>query len=170
MIEITIKIIGSFFIAFSGISIGSYLRRNLDLKLAQLNDMLRIISIVTEEIDYLDCDYNEIKEKLLSNSSLKSSNFLNIYKTKSYSSFPVQWREAVFESDFITSEKAKEDFATVGDIIGSYQKEIQLRHLKLTENSIKREKDELMEYIKTHGKVYKSLSALGSALIIIIML
>ena len=167
---IIFKIIGSAFVAFSGISIGEFLKQQLNQRLAQLDDMIKIVSTVSDEIDYLDCDYNSIKEKLLMDRTLKHSDFLEKYKTKTYSSFPLQWREAVSEANFITSQKSREEFLIIGDIIGSYQKDLQLKHLKIIETNLKRERDELREYIKTHSKLYKSLSALVSIAIIIIMI
>ncbi|MEG1994154.1 MAG: hypothetical protein RR048_04525, partial [Oscillospiraceae bacterium] len=73
---------------------------------------------------------------------------------------PIQWRNATENCNFIVAQSEKDSFAEIGQIIGAYQKDVQLRRLAIIKKNLTLEREELLEYIKTHAKMYKSLSIL----------
>ena len=165
-----LKVIGGALIILSGYGVGDYLKKTLDKRLCQLSDIITITSFIHDEIEYLACDFQTIRARLISEIALSSLDFLKIYSEENSLSPPSQWKMAVELSNLDATDRVKHEFLSIGDIIGSYPKEVQLNKLRLIINFLEGERLELKEYINSHGAMYKKLSVLLSVAILIILI
>lgn len=164
-----VKVAGALVVLVCAYFVGDYLKSNLTIKQNQLADMVKIIGIIEDEIGFLNCDYETIKEKIVSTENLNSSNFIEVYGDQPNLPPPMQWKLATETCNFIVSQTEKQSFSEIGQIIGAYQKDVQLRRLAVIKKNLSLERKELLDYIKTHAKMYKSLSLLFAVGIIILI-
>lgn len=164
-----LKVAGSIVFLLCAYFVGDFFKNNLNIKQNQLSDMIKIIGIIEDEIAFLCCDYETIKEKLIMTDNLDSSNFIEVYKNQPKLPPPIQWQLATENSNLIVSQTEKNSFAEIGQIIGAYQKDVQLRRLAVIKKNLILEREDLLDYIKTHAKMYKSLSLLLAVGILILI-
>ncbi len=136
-------------------------------KARTVKELSKIIEDIIICVDYLSLDVFEICNKVFKERKyISCSEFIDI----SSGDFPALWRNACEKCLYNLPENILEDFSELGEIIGSCDKDSQLKKLERIKQTLNKSYDELSINTNERKKVYSTVSLCVSMLLILIVI
>lgn len=162
-----IKLIVAIAIVFCTYLSGYELYKSELIKAKAVRELGRIVEDIIVCVDYLALDVFEICKRVF-----VERKYINCYEFTNISSgdFPSLWRDACEKSLDSLPKSISEDFSELGEILGSCDKESQIKKLERTKDSLTKRYDELSVKLNEKKKLYSTVSLCLGALLILIVI
>ncbi|MDL2287096.1 stage III sporulation protein AB [Eubacteriales bacterium OttesenSCG-928-G02] len=147
---------------FAGIIYGEYKKRSYN----ELCGMLSLVIFIRSKISYTRTAIFDIMSEFQDN-ALEACGFLKYFKSHTGESINLLWETAC--SSLSLNDKILTEIKLLGSSLGLLDTETQLQRLAACESFLTNEKIEIEKLFTKRIKSYRSLGALGGAMLAIIL-
>lgn len=168
------KYIGLLLLFLTSAGIGLLLSERLNKRVKELELLLAFLDRLKTCLNYQNLPTDEMIEQLADDPSCQALPFLIPCREllRRSVNFPEAWKKSVLRAKDKMALK-EEDFSqllSLANIIGSSDTEGQLNAISMTEELLKCQRKEALDFKEKKGRLYRSLGALMGAGMVIILL